>query len=154
MKRPFTEVDKPILDSSTSVTNLVRNTAKDDEKRMSLSHSDYPRIRPRTERDGRHFRMPVGPQTFFYLICDANHCHRSTNTTKLLARLLLKVAVALASRYPGESRLSVRMNVLRGFVVVRLSCSYSMTCIADIFEKLDSERDVLYLSPFMLLDPT
>ena len=45
MKRPPTETDKRILDSSILVINLVPNSAKDDEKLMSLSQSDYPHIR-------------------------------------------------------------------------------------------------------------
>jgi hypothetical protein len=56
MRRPPTETDKPILDSSTSVTNLVPNTVKDDEKLMPLSQSDYPHIRFWTERDRRAFQ--------------------------------------------------------------------------------------------------
>ena len=45
MKRPPTETDTPILDSSILVINMVPNLAKDDEKLMPLSQSDYPHIR-------------------------------------------------------------------------------------------------------------
>jgi hypothetical protein len=63
IKRPPAEADEPILDPSTSVTNLAPNTAKVNEKLMPLLQSDYPHIRFWTERDWRAFQVACSDST-------------------------------------------------------------------------------------------